>query len=612
MDLFNYKRRKSSEVIIGNTPMGGANPVRLQSMANTSTMDTEGSINQCVRIIKAGGEYVRFTAQGVREAENMKNIHAGIREKGYKTPLVADIHFNPKAADAAAEIVEKVRINPGNFVDSVKTFNHIEYTDEEYQAELVKIKERFIPFLTICKTNNTAIRIGVNHGSLSDRIMSRYGDTPEGMVESCMEYLRICQSENFHEIVLSIKASNTVIMVQTVRLLVDRMNQENMHYPLHLGVTEAGDGEDGRIKSAVGIGALLSDGIGDTIRVSLSEDPELEIPVARKIVDYVQSRENHPLIEAKLSDQYNYFEKTRRKTVGVKQIGGEHVPVVISDNSSCDFDAGELKPDYIYIGKRLASDFSFFEIPLLIDFDCWQQETANAYPVFMSSNFNDIPSVKSPVKFLQLSYPELTTEIIDLLKKDSSLVVILQTNHQNGTGEQRAFFHALLSAECNNPVIIRRFYAENDSENLQVKAGIDFGTLLLDGFGDGIIISNKGNIPCLQVNNYAFGILQAVRMRISKTEYISCPGCGRTLFNLQETIARVKSKTSMLKGLKIGIMGCIVNGPGEMADADYGYVGAGKNKITLYKGKNCIEKNIPEEEAVEKLIELIKKNGDWI
>lgn len=611
MNYFNYTRRRSSEVRIGDTPMGGNDPIRIQSMANTSTMDTESSIAQCIRIIEAGGEYVRFTAQGVREAENLADIRAGIREKGFTTPLIADIHFNPKAADAAAKVVEKVRINPGNFVDSIKTFQHFEYTDEEYASELNKIRDRFVPFLNICKEHNTAIRIGVNHGSLSDRIMSRYGDTPEGMVQSCMEFLRICEDEKFHDIVISIKASNTIVMIQTVRLLVDRMDKEGMNYPLHLGVTEAGDGEDGRIKSAVGIGTLLSDGIGDTIRVSLSEDPEKEIPVARKLVDYISKRKDHRPIDAEVFPGYDYFSPGKRKTRVVQNIGRLHVPVVISNNSLNTVGFGELRPDYIYT-EIMDSHPEDRSIPLLTDYSVWKEKNKIGYPVFSASEKNELRSEDLSVKFLKLSYADLSDEMIELLNSDQSIVVILQTDHANGVGEQRAFFHQLMLRNCDVPVIIERSYNENDSEYLQLKAGADFGTLLSDGFGDGIMITNRGNISGKDIVNYSFGLLQAARVRVSKTEFISCPGCGRTLFNLQQTIARVKAVTSHLKGLKIGIMGCIVNGPGEMADADYGYVGAGKGRISLYKGKECVEKNIPEEEAVEKLIELIRRNGDWL
>ncbi|MDR2474331.1 MAG: 4-hydroxy-3-methylbut-2-en-1-yl diphosphate synthase [Bacteroidales bacterium] len=607
MNQFNYKRRKTTEVQIGQTPVGGDNPVRLQSMANTSTMDTDASVRQAVRIIKAGGEYVRFTAQGVREAENLANIKAGIRKQGFVTPLVADIHFNPKAADAAARTVDKVRINPGNFVDSIKTFQHVEYSDAEYSREVDKIRKRFKPLLDNCKANKTAIRIGVNHGSLSDRIMSRYGDTPEGMVESCLEFLRICEEEDFPHVVISIKASNTVVMVQTVRLLVDRMEREDMHYPLHLGVTEAGDGEDGRIRSAVGIGTLLSDGIGDTVRVSLSEEPEMEIPVARKLVNYIRARENHAPVHAPVFTACNWIAPTRRDTLPVLNIGGKNHPVVIADYSENDFHVSntELLPDYIYIGVKPVNNFAA-NIPLLLDYQAWMDDSHNKWPVFNIHEISKIASIQSRMKFLKISYPQLTDEIMHLLKNDATLVIILQTNHQNGVGEQRAFFHTLSVAGFRTPVIVQRSYAEDDAEDLQIKAGVDFGTLLLDGFADGVMLSNCGHIPAEALTGYAFGILQAARVRTTKTEYISCPGCGRTLFNLQATIARVKAATAHLPSLKIGIMGCIVNGPGEMADADYGYVGAGKNKISLYKGKVCVKKNIPEEDAVEKLIELIK------
>ena len=577
----NYRRRKSSVVQIGNTPMGGEYPIRIQSMTNTSTMNTEASVAQCIQIIDAGGEYVRLTAQGVREAENLKNIKAGLLNEGYHTPLIADIHFNPKAAEAAAQVVEKVRINPGNFVDPVKTFKTFEYTDEEYQIEIEKIRKRFIPFLNICKEHHTAIRIGVNHGSLSDRIMSRYGDTPEGMVESCMEFLRICVAENFMNVVISIKASNTSVMVRTVRLLVQRMDAEQMAFPLHLGVTEAGDGEDGRIKSAAGIGTLLAEGIGDTIRVSLSEDPDKEIPVAKLLVDYITSREKHAPIEEVTDSYYNPVNPERRNTFPVKNIGGGQLPVVISDRSaSNDFTVSEqFIPDYIYTGNKIQSP-------------CSTQES-------------------DTVKFLRLQYPDLTPDTIELLKSDSSMVILLTTSHINGVGEQFSFIMRLMKENIKNPVIIQRSYNESEPESLQIKSGADFGLFLLDMLVDGIMLSNSGNIPAQEVDSCAFGILQASGRRISKTEYISCPGCGRTLFDLQSTIKNIKQVTSHLTGLKIGIMGCIVNGPGEMADADYGYVGAGKGKVYLYKGKECMEKNISEEEAVTHLIALIKKHGDW-
>lgn len=609
MDYFNYRRRKSSLVRVGDTPLGGENPIRIQSMANVSTMDTEAAVNQAIRMIQAGAEYVRFTAQGEREARNLGEIRRQLTAKGYSVPLVADIHFNPRAADAAAKEVEKVRVNPGNYVDKVKTFSLIEYTDEEYAAELQKIRDRFVPFLRICKEYGTAIRIGVNHGSLSDRIMSRYGDTPEGMVASCMEFLRICREENFPDVVISIKASHTGIMVQTVRLLVRTMEAEQMFYPLHLGVTEAGDGEDGRIKSAVGIGALLSDGIGDTIRVSLSEDPEAEIPVARKLVDYIREREDHPRIEAEVAPGYDPLTAGRRVSRVVEGIGGNFPPVVISDRSdgNFEFDYAAL-PDYIYIGKEDPDNLPD-HFRLLVDAHFWK-ERPNVFPCFIASEIEELQEYDVPLKFIRLTYGDLTPRVLEVLQQDKRVVVLLSTHHRNGVGAQRAAIHKLIAAGCDVPVILHREYRETELEPLQLKASADFGTLLLDGFGNGLMIGLEG-LADGAADSCMFGILQATRMRISKTEYISCPSCGRTLYDLQTTIARIKEATSHLKGLKIGIMGCIVNGPGEMADADYGYVGAGRGQISLYKGKTCILKNIPEEEAVERLVGLIKENGDW-
>lgn len=610
MDYFNYQRRKSSEVHIGNTPMGGNNPIRVQSMANVSTMETEAAVQQAIRMIQAGAEYVRFTTQGEREAHNLGKIRKALNGKGYTTPLVADVHFNPKAADAAATEVEKVRVNPGNYVDRIKTFSFREYTDDEYAQELQKIRERFIPFLNICKEHHTAIRIGVNHGSLSDRIMSRYGDTPRGMVESCMEFLRICVEEHFMDVVISIKASNPVIMVKTVHLLIQTMEKENMYFPLHLGVTEAGDGEDGRIKSAVGIGTLLADGIGDTIRVSLSEDPEAEIPVAQKLVDYIQERENHPAISANAAHLYNPLSCDRRFVRIVENLIGGSVPVVISDRSTGDnFEFNpNYKPDYIYIGQENPDNLPN-DLMLIVDTHFWQPRP-NTFPYFIASEAEEIKTTESPIKFIRLTYEDLTDDILSIIQEDKSTVVILSTHHQNGLGEQRAALHKLWEAEIDVPVILHREYQEKEKENMQLKAAADLGALFLDGFGEGIMIQDE-HIESPAIDETSFGILQAAKRRISKTEYISCPSCGRTLYNIQATIARIKAATSHLKGLKIGIMGCIVNGPGEMADADYGYVGAGRNQISLYKGKECILRNIPEEEAVEKLIQLIKDNGDW-
>jgi (E)-4-hydroxy-3-methylbut-2-enyl-diphosphate synthase len=619
VDLFNYSRRETSEVNIGATPMGGSNPIRIQSMTNTATQDTEASVAQAKRIVDAGGEYVRLTAQGIKEAENLMNINIGLRQDGYMVPLVADIHFNPKVADVAAQYVEKVRINPGNYVDAARTFKHLEYTDEEYAQELQKIHDRFVPFLNICKENHTAIRIGVNHGSLSDRIMSRYGDTPEGMVESCMEFLRICVQENFTDVVISIKASNTVVMVKTVRLLATVMEQEGMRFPLHLGVTEAGDGEDGRIKSALGIGALLADGLGDTIRVSLSEAPEAEIPVARKLVDYIVQRHDHPYIPGADVPEFNYLSPTRRETAAVHNIGGDNLPVVIAARLDGDMDFNpQFVPDYIYTGRSIPEQLPE-GMQCIIDADVWMEhsnggtEPDNAWPAFKGDQLPFLSSCGASLKFLFITYMGLNDEAIVCLKYHPEVVLVSQSNHPNRLGEQRALVHQMMKEGLKNPVVFFEHYAENELENLQIKAAADMGALIFDGLCDGILLFNQGEtISGKVVDATAFGILQAGRVRTSKTEYISCPGCGRTLYDLESTIARIKAATGHLKGLKIGIMGCIVNGPGEMADADYGYVGAGRGKISLYKKKECIEKNIPEEEAVEKLIELIRDNGDYI
>ena len=610
MDLFNYFRRATSVVNIGATPLGGDNPIRLQSMTNTPTQDTDACVSQAKRIVDAGGEYVRLTAQGVKEAENLRNINAALRRDGYNVPLIADIHFNPHVADVAAQYVEKVRINPGNYVDAARTFKHLEYTDEEYAGELQKIRDRFVPFLNLCKEHHTAIRIGVNHGSLSDRIMSRYGDTPEGMVESCMEFLRICVEEGFTDVVISIKASNTVVMVRTVRLLVATMEKEDMHFPLHLGVTEAGDGEDGRIKSAVGIGALLADGLGDTIRVSLSEAPEAEIPVARKLVDYIVKREGHAYIPGAVAPDFDYLNPVRRRTRAVRNIGGRQVPVVLSArlDGRMDFEP-QLHPDYVYAGRQLP-DYLPEGVECIVDADLWQGQ-AGTWPAFKADQLPFMSACTAELKFLFITYMGLNEEALACLKFHPEIVLIAQSNHTNRLGEFRALAHQLMCEGLENPVIFFQHYAEQQTEDLQLKAAADMGALLMDGLCDGIFLFNQGNISPTVIDTTAFGILQAARTRISKTEYISCPGCGRTLYDLPGTIARIKAATSHLKGLKIGIMGCIVNGPGEMADADYGYMGAGRGKVSLYKKKECIEKNIPEKEAVERLIALIKQYGDY-
>ena len=609
MDLFNYHRRESSVVHIGALDMGGDNPVRIQSMTTTSTDDTEGSVAQAERIIKAGGELVRLTTQGVKEAENLKNINAGIRRDGFSTPLVADVHFNPRVADVAARYAEKVRINPGNYVDPARKFVKHDYTDEEYASELKKIEERLVPFLDICKENHTAIRIGVNHGSLSDRIRNRYGDTPEGIVESCMEFLRICKKHDFGDVVISIKSSNTVVMVRSVRLLVDTMDKEDMHYPLHLGVTEAGEGEDGRIKSAVGIGAILADGIGDTIRVSLTEEPEAEIPVARHLVDYIDRKAGHQLIPAETYEGFDWLRPERRTTKPVDNIGGGNVPVVMvsenADNAARDEDAS--KADYIYVGSNLPKERKEGK-RYVVDYQLYVQadDKSQLCPIFPVTAMPFVSMVQAKLKFLVLQFGTPADEYLACLKTHPEIVVVCVSNHQNRLGSQRALVHEMMIAGVENPVVFAQMYRLNDTEEFQLEAAADMGALMIDGLCDGIWLMNDGDIAPSTIEGTAFGILQAGRLRTSKTEYISCPGCGRTLYDLRDTIKRIHEATKDMKGLKIGIMGCIVNGPGEMADADYGYVGAGPGKISLYKGKECVEHNIPEGEAVERLLRLIK------
>lgn len=612
-DLFNYRRRSSSPVQVGDLQLGGDAPIRIQSMTTTNTNDTEACVEQAEKIIKAGGELVRLTTQGRREAENLKNINAQLRADGFNTPLVADVHFNANVADVAALYAEKVRVNPGNYVDPARVFKKIEYTDAEYADELKKLEDRFVPFLNICKEHHTAVRIGVNHGSLSDRIMSRYGDTPEGIVESCMEFLRICKKEQFDNVVISIKASNTVIMVRTVRLLVDEMDRNDMHYPLHLGVTEAGEGEDGRIKSAVGIGALLADGIGDTVRVSLSEEPEAEIPVARHLVDYITKREGHLMVPATASPDFDWLRPERRKTRAAGGIGGSNVPVVIASlpngqtPTAVEFGA-DTTPDYIYCGSSLPANRKEGQ-KYIVDFNAYTG-AKDTYPIFPYNATPFISSVKADVKFLVLQLGAPSEEYLACLKAHPEVVVIAVSNQQNKLGEQRALTHELWTNGLFNPVVFAQMYRHSAQEkaDFQLEAAADMGALMIDGLCDGIWLMNDGDINVRDVADTSFAILQAARLRTSKTEYISCPGCGRTLYDLRSTIAKIKAATAHMKGLKIGIMGCIVNGPGEMADADYGYVGAGPGKISLYKQKMCVEKAIPESEAVEHLLRFIEED----
>ena len=613
IDLFNYRRRSSSPVQVGDLQIGGDAPIRIQSMTTTNTNNTEACVEQAERIIKAGGELVRLTTQGRREAENLKNINARLREDGFNTPLVADVHFNANVADVAALYAEKVRVNPGNYVDPARVFKKIEYTNAEYADELKKLEDRFVPFLNICKEHHTAVRIGVNHGSLSDRIMSRYGDPPEGIVESCMEFLRICKKEQFDNVVISIKASNTVIMVRTVRLLVDEMDRNDMHYPLHLGVTEAGEGEDGRIKSAVGIGALLADGIGDTVRVSLSEEPEAEIPVARHLVDYITKREGHLMVPATASPDFDWLRPERRKTRAAGGIGGSNVPVVIASlpngQASADVDfSADTTPDYIYCGSSLPANRKEGQ-KYIVDFNAYTG-AKDTYPIFPYNATPFISSVKADVKFLVLQLGAPSEEYLACLKAHPEVVVIAVSNQRNKLGEQRALTHELWTNGLFNPVVFAQMYRHSAQKkaDFQLEAAADMGALMIDGLCDGIWLMNDGDINVRDIADTSFAILQAARLRTSKTEYISCPGCGRTLYDLRSTIAKIKAATAHMKGLKIGIMGCIVNGPGEMADADYGYVGAGPGKISLYKQKMCVEKAIPESEAVEHLLRFIEED----
>lgn len=623
-DLFNYKRRAATVAHVGRLNIGGDNPVRVQSMTTTSTLDTEGSVAQCKRIIDAGGELVRLTTQGRREAENLANISRQLRAEGYTQPLCADIHFNANVADVAACHTEKVRINPGNYVDPARTFKHLEYTDEQYAQELEKIEERLTTFIDLCKEHHTAVRIGVNHGSLSDRIMSRYGDTPEGIVESCMEFLRIFRKHNFDDVVISIKASNTVVMVRSVRLLVAEMDREDMHYPLHLGVTEAGEGEDGRIKSAVGIGALLADGIGDTIRVSLSEEPEAEIPVAKHLVRYIRRKQGHLLVPGVQAKNFDYLRPERRKTQAVGPIGGTQPPVVIvseMQGAKEGVTQGQeaLRPDYIYVGQQMP-DQPVEGQRYIVDFNAFGRELQKhmdvaeyMFPIFP---YNAMPYISAvpdtaPI-FLVLPYGSCAEEYKACLKANPNVVVVVPSQHQNRLGEQRALVHELMAEGIENPVVFAQAYKHSQQEkaDLQLEAAADMGALMMDGLTDGLWLMNDGDIAMQDLTDTAYGILQAGRLRMVKTEYISCPGCGRTLYDLRTTIARVKEATKGMKGLKIGIMGCIVNGPGEMADADYGYVGAGVGRIALYRGKVCVERGIPEAEAVEHLLQLIKEDQE--
>lgn len=628
-NLFSRERFLTSEVKIGELIMGGNNPIRVQSMTTADTMDTKKSVEESIRMIDAGCELVRLTAPSKKEAENLANIKAELSLKGYTTPLVADIHFTPNAAEVAAKIVEKVRVNPGNYADK-KKFEEIDFSDESYSNELIRIEKKFTPLVLLCKEQGTAMRIGTNHGSLSDRILSRYGDTPEGMVESAMEFIRICRKNDYHNLVISMKASNTLVMVQAYRLLVAEMIKEGMNYPLHLGVTEAGDGEDGRIKSAVGIGALLEDGLGDTIRVSLTEDPSYEIPVAQKLVQKYDEQKNiFKIKDQNLKLPYNPFEYNRRESVEINNVGAKRVPVVIADLSKKEnivaanffgfghiyspkldkWTTSDLAADYVYIGKKTID----FEIPgfikIITDYENWQSKhvtNKSFVPLLSLSELLKIED-KNLTCFVTVQAEEETTGLENYI----NAIVCLETSYDNKTQLFRKFTCESADNKLLNPIVLKYKDEELDDEKFQLNVSSNAGALLIDGIGDGVWIQNDHQ--SLQfINSTSFGILQATRTRISKTEYISCPSCGRTLFDLQETTGKIRDKTSHLKGIKIGIMGCIVNGPGEMADADYGYVGTGPGKITLYKEKNVVRKNVDESKAVDELIDLIKEHGDWV
>ena len=662
--LTDYRRRPTRAVRVGPIAIGGDNPIRIQSMTTVDTMDTEGSIAQCIRMIEAGCELVRITAPSLKEAQNLENIKAGLRARGYDTPLVADIHFTPNAAELAARIVEKVRINPGNYADK-KKFEQIDYTDASYEAELERIRQKFTPLVRICKEHGTAMRIGTNHGSLSDRILSRYGDTPLGMVESALEFIRICEAEQFYDIVVSMKASNPQVMVQAYRLLVAKLDEEGLQpYPLHLGVTEAGEGEDGRVKSAVGIGALLEDGLGDTIRVSLTEEPEYEAPIAKALaLRYEQPvRQADPVRPEPEVYPLNPYQYHRRETRQVLNIGGHQVPRVLADLSAREqitpaslFGWGlqysvpldkwtitDQAADYIFTGV-LAVDFEIPGTLGVVQFHpVWQAQKHRPrhYPWLTIPQYIGGAERHPELNFLYVTYDDLTPELATALRDDPTVVLVLDTYNPHGMAEQRRLIVELMAQGIAAPVILGRAYgpqgagvagqpgiadaAADRQLALQLQASTDLGALLLDGLGDGLFIcaeneDEDGNpahpslhVPDRFICSLAFGILQATRTRISKTEYISCPSCGRTLFDLQETTARIRARTQHLKGVKIGIMGCIVNGPGEMADADYGYVGVGVGKITLYKGREVVQRNIESDKAVDALIDLIKQHGDWV
>mgnify|MGYP001383278580 CR=1 FL=1 len=628
--ISSYKRLKTRTVNIGGIPLGGDNPIRLQSMTTTDTMDTSDTVNQSIRMIKSGCEYVRITAPNVKQAHNLNNIKNELLSKGYKTPIIADIHFTPKAAEIAAEIVSKVRINPGNFADR-KRFQKFEINDNEYNLELDRIYDKFSPLVKVCKHNGTVMRIGTNHGSLSDRIMNKYGDTPLGMVESALEYIRICEDHNFYDIVLSMKSSNPIIMVNAYRLLVNKMMLESMNYPIHLGVTEAGDGLPGRVKSSLGIGTLLEDGIGDTIRVSLTEEPEFELPVANQIIERYRNTENNSISGNRFNSRINPFEYKKWSSNKVQNIGGDNVPRVIIDASFISeidnkfladigynyleeidkWSISDMSADYIYISDKEINCEIPPSLKIICDLSIWKKNRNNCYPRLSVTEFIDFND--DVIKFLYInSTDELNNTVLNKIKNDLNLILILDDKYCQGILNKRNLLFKLYDSDVKTPVILSKCYDTNNYDLIIINSSIDIGALFVDGFGDGIIICASGYQDIGKINNLSFNILQAARTRITKTEFISCPSCGRTQFDLQKTTARVREKTSHLKGLKIAVMGCIVNGPGEMADADYGYVGTGKNKISLYKGHDLIKSHIDSKDSISELIKLIKNNNDWV
>lgn len=632
-------RRKTRVIQIGDTPLGGEFPIRIQTMTNLSTLDTRAIVGQCIRIAHAGSDYIRLAAQNVKEAENLAFIKKELQHKNISIPLIADIHFNPKLAEIAARIVEKVRINPGNFISTFPRTDKQKYSENDYQQGYEKIADRLIPLLAVCKEHGTALRIGVNHGSLSNRIMDRFGDTPAGMVESALEFVTICERENFHQLVLSMKSSNTRVMAEAYRLLVEKLDANGFNYPLHLGVTEAGLGEEGRIKSAVGIGALLNDGIGDTIRISLTEDPECEIPVARKIVSFYLDRREH---DPKPSDDKTaeipvHFNK--RNSASVRNVGEDNPPVVISDASDQPFipdevlkqsghrfdprkkewTKGDQGADLIYLGNQLPPPDSPDVAGYILNYQEWENladSPENLFPLYSINEYFSVGNRSKNMHFLKVDLPPQKEQLIEHINKKqqesrtgSWPILILSAQNPK---DLRSFVLQMIQQECKSPVILYNRYQENDFETFQLKSSCDLGVFFIDGLGDGICLSSTTTLPREQIIATSFAILQACRARISSPEYISCPSCGRTLFDLQKVTAEIRKETGHLKGIKIGIMGCIVNGPGEMADADYGYVGSGQGKVTLFKNRKIVKKGISSDKAVDELIELIKDSGDWI